>query len=88
MTTRECGYLTIGLLLGTAVGAMATLLTAPHSGKHTRRAIRRAGEQLQDQITETGEEIVDRGREVLDRGKDFVEKKAREAKKTVSAISG
>jgi gas vesicle protein len=51
--------------LGIAVGIVATLLTAPHSGEHTRHYLR---------------ERIDEGREgagtVLEKGKEFVERQA------------
>ncbi|MBI1354348.1 MAG: hypothetical protein GC160_08375 [Acidobacteria bacterium] len=62
MADRELGYLCLGVVLGTALGAAAALLTAPHSGRYTRRLLRRTGEQLQDQALELGEELAERGR--------------------------
>ena len=64
MSEREMGYMCLGMVFGSALGAAAALLTAPHSGRYTRRMLRRTGEQLQDQALELGEELADRGREL------------------------
>jgi gas vesicle protein len=63
MTERELGYMCLGVVFGSALGAAAALLTAPHSGRHTRRMLRRTGEHLQDQALEFGEELAERGRD-------------------------
>jgi len=64
MSERELGYMCLGVVIGSALGAAAALLTAPHSGRHTRRMLRRTGEHLHDQALEFGEELADRGREL------------------------
>ncbi len=64
MSDRELGYMCLGVVIGSALGAAAALLTAPHSGRHTRRLLRRTGEQWHDQALEFGEELADRGREI------------------------
>ncbi len=66
MSQRELGFLCFGVLFGLAAGGAAGLLNAPHAGKHTRRRLRRAGEELQDRIVERGEEWMDRGRGMVD----------------------
>ncbi len=88
MTTRECGYLSIGLFLGASFGAAVGMLTAPHSGSYTRRKLRRAGEQLRDDVTERGEELIERGREIVDRGAEMARHTTGEAKRKVQAIGG
>ena len=81
MTERECGFMCLGVAVGAILGAGIGMLTAPHSGRVTRRRLRRAGEELEDRLYERGEEIVDRGREYADRGRSFVNEKRREAEK-------
>lgn len=53
-----------GLLLGAAVGAGIALLTAPNSGRRTRRKIRRAAGDIrlgaEDRWDELAEEVKDR----------------------------
>ena len=66
MSDRELGFLCLGVLIGVAAGAATGLLAAPHSGRHTRRMLRRRGEELQDRISEAGEDWMDRGRELVD----------------------
>ena len=80
MRDRELGFLCLGMLAGLAAGAAVGLLTAPHSGRHTRRLLRRRGEEIQDRVTEASEDWVDRGRE-------FVDEAARTARRTVSRAS-
>lgn len=80
MSDRELGFLCLGVLAGIAAGAAAGLLTAPHSGRHTRRLLRRRGEEMQDRIAEAGEDWMDRGRELVDEA-------ARSARRSVSRAS-
>ena len=53
-----------GLLLGAAIGAGVALLTAPRSGRRTRRKIRRAAGDVRhgarDRWDELAEEVKDR----------------------------
>ena len=80
MSDRELGFLCLGVIFGAAAGAAAGLLTAPRSGRHTRRMLRRTGEELQDRLAETGEDWIDRGRELVDEA-------ARTARRTVARAS-
>lgn len=64
MSDRELGYMCLGVVFGSALGAAAALLTAPRAGRHTRRLLRRTGEHLQDQALEMGEELAERGRDL------------------------
>jgi len=66
MSDRELGFLFLGVLFGAAAGAAAGLLSAPHSGRPTRRMLRRRGEEWQDRFTEASEDWVERGRELVD----------------------
>jgi gas vesicle protein len=68
------------MMFGLAAGSAVGLLSAPHSGRRTRRKLRRAGAHLQERITEGGEAWLDRGREI-------VSEAARTARRTVSRAS-
>lgn len=48
-----------GLLLGAAVGAGIALLTAPQSGRHTRRKIRRAADDIRVGAEDRCDELAD-----------------------------
>ena len=78
MTYREVGLWGCGFLAGSAVGLAAGVLTAPQSGKRTRRMIQRKAEEAEDRIAEAAEKAVDRGREMIDEGKRRVDETIRE----------
>lgn len=78
MTYREAGLWGCGFLAGSALGLAAGILTAPQSGKRTRRMIRRKAEETEDRIAEAAEKAVDRGREMIDEGKRLVDETVRE----------
>lgn len=78
MTYRSMGLWACGFLAGSALGLAAGMLTAPQSGKRTRRMIRRRAEEMEDGIAEATEEAVDRGRQMVDHGKRFVDQTVRE----------
>jgi gas vesicle protein len=50
-------------LIGTALGAGAGLLLAPHSGRKTRRIVRNG-------VTTAGKDVVGTGRYIYKQGKD------------------
>ena len=79
MTERECGFMCLGVAIGAILGAGIGMLTAPHSGRVTRRRLRRAGEDLEDRLMETSEEWMDRGR-------DFVNERRREAERAFETV--
>jgi gas vesicle protein len=54
--TRVFSFLS-GLALGAVIGAGITLLTAPNSGRRTRRRIRRAAVGLRDSATDRWEDL-------------------------------
>lgn len=58
-----------GLLLGAAIGASAALLSAPQSGRRTRRRLGRAAVEIRkstgDRWEDVAEEVRDRVDEVL-----------------------
>ncbi|HXE89514.1 MAG TPA: YtxH domain-containing protein [Terriglobales bacterium] len=61
-------------LIGTAVGAAVALLVAPHSGRITRRLLRRRAEDAADLVAERAEELRERGEEILESAKEKVSK--------------
>lgn len=48
-----------GLLLGAVIGAGVAMLTAPHSGRRTRRRIRRAAVDIKDTAGDRWEELAE-----------------------------
>jgi gas vesicle protein len=48
-----------GLLLGAVIGAGVALLTAPDSGRRTRKRLRRAATDLKDSATHRLDDIAD-----------------------------
>jgi gas vesicle protein len=67
-------------LTGFALGAAVALLTAPQSGKRTRRRIQRQAEDAQSQIEDLGEELIEKGREVVERARSAAEQKISEVR--------
>ncbi len=69
MRNRNSSYWNLGIpcfLTGAALGAVAGLLAAPHSGRRTRRLIERRAQHTQDRLADLAEDISERGLEVLD----------------------
>jgi gas vesicle protein len=62
-------------LTGFAVGAGVALLTAPQSGKRTRRDIQRRAEDAQQYMEDMGEELIEKGREMVEQARSTAEKK-------------
>ena len=60
-------------LLGVAIGAVGALLMAPASGAHTRRRLRRQGEQVADYLIDAGKELVDKCEDLYERSGEVVE---------------
>ena len=73
MTYKSVAVWTCGFLAGSTLGLAAGMLTAPRSGRRTRRLIRRQAEEAEDRIAEAAEEAVDRGRELFDEGQRMVD---------------
>lgn len=48
-----------GLVLGAVIGAGIALLTAPESGRRTRKRIRRAATDVRDTATDRWDELAD-----------------------------
>ena len=85
MTNKPVGIWTCGFLAGSVVGLAAGMLSAPRSGKRTRRMIQRRAEEAEDHIAEAAEEAVDRGREMIDRGQRMVDGTIRDMSSKVKA---
>jgi gas vesicle protein len=48
-----------GLVIGAMIGAGVTMLTAPQSGRRTRRRIRKAAGELRDTATDRWDDLAD-----------------------------
>jgi gas vesicle protein len=59
-TCNKCGgNLVLGLLAGAAIGAAVGILYSPHKGTVTRRIIRRKGEDIANDVTESIEDRIE-----------------------------
>ena len=67
---KSTGELLVAFLAGTLVGAAAALMTAPQSGRRTRRQIKRAAEDAQSYLEDVGEDLIEKGRELIERGRE------------------
>jgi gas vesicle protein len=72
MSDTRTGDRAAFFLLGTAIGAAAALLMAPASGAHTRRKLRRHGEEAADYLIEAGKELVDQCEDLYERSGQMV----------------
>jgi len=88
MGNRDIGLLLCGFLAGATFGVASGLLTAPHSGRMTRRMIRRRGEDVQDRLTEAADEMLERGRELMDLGRELVDERTRPISKSLREATG
>jgi gas vesicle protein len=73
MSDTRAGDRAAFFLLGAAIGAAAALLMAPASGAHTRRKLRRQGEEAADYLIDAGKELVDKCEELYERSGKVVE---------------
>ena len=60
-------------LLGALIGAAAALLMSSASGTHTRRRLRRQGEEVADYLIDAGKELVDKCEDLYERSEEVVE---------------
>lgn len=58
-----------GLVLGAAIGAGVALLTAPQSGKRTRRQLKRAADGVRESASERWDGFADDVRSVVKSGR-------------------
>ena len=70
MEMKSTGEILIAFLAGTVVGAAVALMTAPQSGKRTRRQIKRTAEDVQSYLEDVGEDLMEKGRELIERGRE------------------
>ena len=73
MSDTRTGDRAAFFLLGAAIGAAAALLMAPASGAHTRRRLRRQGEDVADYLIHAGKELVDQCEDLYERSGEVVE---------------
>jgi gas vesicle protein len=78
MSDTRAGDRAAFFLLGAAIGAAAALLMAPASGAHTRRKLRRHGEEVADYLIDAGKELVDKCEDLYERSEEVVEDAAHE----------
>jgi gas vesicle protein len=67
-------------LTGFALGAAVALLSAPQSGKRTRRDIQRKAEDAQSYLEDAGEELISKGREMVEQAKATAQQKISEVR--------
>jgi gas vesicle protein len=73
MSDTRTGDRAAFFLLGAAVGAAAALLLAPATGAHTRRKLRRRGEEVADYLIHAGNELVEKCEDLYERSGEVVE---------------
>jgi gas vesicle protein len=73
MSDTRAGDRAAFFLLGAAIGAAAALLMAPSSGAHTRRGLRRQGEEVADYLIHAGKELVDKCEDLYERSGEVME---------------
>jgi gas vesicle protein len=72
MSDTRAGDRATFFLLGAAIGAATALLMAPASGAHTRRRLRRHGEEVADYLIDSGKELVDKCEDLYERSGEVV----------------
>lgn len=77
-----------GAGFGLGVGVVLGLLTAPRSGKSTRRRIGRRVNEGIDRVTDAGEDLIEKGEEMLADGRQLAESAIRRAKDVRFAVPG
>src|SRR6266699_1548137 len=75
--TRTADRAAFFLLEAVSVAA-AALLMAPASGAHTRKRLRRQGEEVEDYLIDAGKELVDKCEDLYERSGEVVEDAAHE----------
>ncbi|MDH4155367.1 MAG: YtxH domain-containing protein [Nitrospira sp.] len=68
----RCGEVTVMLLAGLAIGTVAGLLLAPHSGSYTRRQLQNLAEDVKEQASTLASEAKEAMETVVDQGKRIV----------------
>src|SRR5450759_4144268 len=88
MSDTRTGDRAVFFLLGAAIGGAAALLMAPASGVHTRRRLRRQGEEVADYLIHTGKELVDKCEDLYERSGEVVEDATQELSGKYRATDG
>jgi gas vesicle protein len=73
MSDTRAGDRAAFFVLGAGIGAAAALLMAPASGAHTRRRLRRKGEEVADYLIDAGKELMDKCEDLCERSEEVVE---------------
>ena len=82
-TARLVAGFAAGMLLGALAGGTAALLTAPQSGRRTRRLIRARSAALRDQAVEAVNDTVDEARQQASRAVKNVQTEGRRVQRAV-----
>ena len=78
MSDTNAGDRAAFFLVGAAIGAAAALLMAPASGAHTRKRLRRQGEEVTDYLIDAGKELVYKCEDLYERSGELGGDAARE----------
>ena len=73
MSNTKIGDRAAFLLRGAAIGAAVALLMAPASSAHTRRRLRRKGEEVSEYLIDAGKELVDKCEDLYELSEEVVE---------------
>jgi gas vesicle protein len=68
----RCGEMAVVFLAGLAIGTVAGLLLAPHSGSYTRRQLQNLGEDVKERVSGLAADAKDAVDDVLEKGKRIV----------------
>ena len=68
----RCGEVAVMFLAGLAVGTVAGLLLAPHSGSYTRRQLQNLGEDVKERMSGLAADAKDAVDDVVEKGKPIV----------------
>ena len=58
----------VWFVAGAAIGATVALLYAPHSGRETRRMVKRKAREGSEALGDTGRDLWDKGRDLYEKG--------------------
>jgi gas vesicle protein len=86
MSDTRTGDRAAFFLLGAVIGAAAALLMAPASGAHTRKRLRRHGEEVADYLIDAGKELVDKCEDLYEHSEEVAEDAAHELSEKYRAL--
>jgi gas vesicle protein len=58
----------VWFVAGAAIGATVALLYAPHSGRETRRIVKRKAREGSEALSDTSRDLWDKGRDLYEKG--------------------